>query len=104
MNARSQYISSSVRSSSKVEGYWTYLEDGALGSLLGGNLRARVQYGTARNVRELSGGGRNLRHKPRGSLPDGLVENALEVSLGQCRALEVLVSPDLLGTHQSLLV
>lgn len=37
-------------------------------------------------------------------LPDGLVKNALEVTLGQGRAFEVLVCPDLLGAVQGLLV
>lgn len=36
--------------------------------------------------------------------PDSLVKDALEVSLGQSRTLEVLVGLDLLGASQRLLV
>lgn len=39
-----------------------------------------------------------------GDSPDGLVEDALEVPLGQRRALEVLAGADLLGAGQGLLV
>lgn len=31
-------------------------------------------------------------------IPNGLVKDALEIALGQCRALQVLVSADLFGT------
>lgn len=37
-------------------------------------------------------------------LPDGLVKDALEVSLGQGGTLEILVGLDLLGAGQRLLV
>lgn len=37
-------------------------------------------------------------------VPDGLVKDALEVALGQGRALEILVRPDLLGADESLVV
>lgn len=37
-------------------------------------------------------------------LPDSLVKDALEVSLRESRALEVLVSLNLLGTDESLLI
>ena len=38
------------------------------------------------------------------NIPDGLVEDALEVALGEGRALEVLVGLDLLGAEQGLVV
>ena len=37
-------------------------------------------------------------------IPDGLVEHALEVALGQGGALQVLVGLDLLGTEKGLVV
>ena len=37
-------------------------------------------------------------------IPDGLVENAFQVPLGQSRALEVLVGLDVLGALQRLVV
>ena len=40
----------------------------------------------------------------RQGLPDGLIKDCLEVSLGQCRALEVFDRLDLLGAVQSLLI
>lgn len=37
-------------------------------------------------------------------IPDGLIKHALEVSLGQGRALQVLVGLDLLGAEKGLVV
>jgi hypothetical protein len=36
--------------------------------------------------------------------PNCLVKDALQIPLSQGRALEILVSPDLLGTDESLVV
>ena len=40
----------------------------------------------------------------KGNIPDSLIKHALQVALGQCRTLKILVCLDLLRNSKSLLV
>ena len=83
-----------------------HLEDGAPGPFRLGLDGPRVEHGTVEwngsafpsTVSIPQGAGRG------GSVPDSLVEDALQISLRQGRTLEVLVRPDLLGAQQGLVV
>lgn len=85
------------------------LQDGAFRLLWLGGLRPGVEDGTMQQWSALgsTSGPQELFH-PCGwasaGIPDGLVEDTFQVPLGQSRALEVLVSLDILGALQRLIV